>query len=149
MIDIFKWEIRDLLRFLDSGTVYLVEWTLKAERISENGVAFDASQIGSTGLGDVNPEQFIPYDSLTEDQVVGWLETIIGADVINEMKTNLVEQLDNLQNPTQGRGVPWPTSAPLNDDPGATWNEHTGQWDPSPADQANVPPATHPPSTDT
>jgi len=129
MTDIFTWEIRDLNRYLDTGAVYSIEWTLKAERSVENVVVFDAQQQGVTGLGAPDPNNFIPYDSLTKEDTIQWLQAILGESDIEETKATLVQQLNELENPTKGRGIPWPQTPRPEGHPDATWNTETSTWD--------------------
>tara|TARA_R100001086_G_C11836925_1_gene258084 strand:- start:35 stop:523 length:489 start_codon:yes stop_codon:yes gene_type:complete len=53
---------------------------------------------------------FVEYDNLTEDIVVGWIKNILGDDKVKEIEDNLASQIDAQVNPpaaTEGNGVPW------------------------------------------
>tara|TARA_R100000734_G_C3241758_1_gene46192 strand:+ start:111 stop:578 length:468 start_codon:yes stop_codon:yes gene_type:complete len=53
---------------------------------------------------------FVEYDKLTEDIVVGWIKSILGDDKVKEIEDNVAAQIDAQENPpaaTEGNGVPW------------------------------------------
>lgn len=53
---------------------------------------------------------FVEYDKLTEDIVVGWIKSILGDDKVKEIEDNVASQIDAQINPpaaTKGSGVPW------------------------------------------
>tara|TARA_R100000329_G_scaffold9505_1_gene10786 strand:+ start:110 stop:598 length:489 start_codon:yes stop_codon:yes gene_type:complete len=53
---------------------------------------------------------FVEYDKLTEDIVVGWIKNILGDDKVKEIEDNIAAQIDAQINPpaaTKGSGVPW------------------------------------------
>jgi len=53
---------------------------------------------------------FVEYDKLTEDLVIGWVKTILGEDEVKTKEDNIAAQIDAQENPpaaTEGIGVPW------------------------------------------
>lgn len=53
---------------------------------------------------------FVEYDKLTEDIVVGWIKNRLGDDKVKEIEDNVAAQIDVQENPpaaTEGSGVPW------------------------------------------
>lgn len=53
---------------------------------------------------------FVEYDKLTEDVVIGWIKSILGDDKVKEIEDNVAAQIDAQENPpaaTEGNGVPW------------------------------------------
>ena len=53
---------------------------------------------------------FVEYDKLTEDLVIGWVKTILGEDEVKTKEDNIAAQIDAQENPpaaTEGSGVPW------------------------------------------
>lgn len=108
MADTYTWGIANLERHLDDGVVYTSHWTLSAERTTAAGDTFTAGSYGSVGFGDPDPENFIPYDELTPETVIGWTqEALGGAEKVAEMEATLTEQLDQKENPTDASGLPW------------------------------------------
>tara|TARA_X000001388_G_scaffold12194_1_gene7310 strand:+ start:55 stop:522 length:468 start_codon:yes stop_codon:yes gene_type:complete len=53
---------------------------------------------------------FVEYDKLTEDIVVGWVKARLGEDGVKAKEDNIASQIDAQENPpaaTEGYGVPW------------------------------------------
>jgi hypothetical protein len=52
-----------------------------------------ATQMINVPLGPVFPEDFTPFESLTKEQVIGWIEAALGDD-LDILKVNLEAQLE-------------------------------------------------------
>lgn len=53
---------------------------------------------------------FIPYDQLTEDQVIGWIQSALGENVIAQIYENIDAQVNIIQNPPptpEPKPLPW------------------------------------------
>lgn len=75
--------------------VYTVHWTLTAT--NENGIT--ASAIGTKTMSDPNTDSFTPYDKLTEEMVIGWLQAE-GVDN-DELKQGLDKKIEEKEKPTK------------------------------------------------
>jgi hypothetical protein len=53
------------------------------------------------------PDSFIPYESLSEGTVVGWVKDKLGSETVREIETNLAIQIDEQKNPKVESGTPW------------------------------------------
>lgn len=96
------WTISQLDRSLPDGTVLTAHW-----RCSGTDGAFIGSVYSSQTLPAKDPSDptFIPYDDLTEAEVLNW---IWGAGVSKETTEAAVQaQIDVQANPTSATGVPW------------------------------------------
>ena len=101
----FEWNIANLERETADGFVFVVHYT-----VSASNDAYSASAYGSVGLE--RPETLIAYDSLTEEQVIGWVKAAIGGDEkVTEIQDALQSQLDEKAAPTKSGGVPWAVAA--------------------------------------
>jgi hypothetical protein len=69
-----------------------VHW--RYEGADDNGVT--AETYGAQAVGEPTPEAFTPYPELSEEQVIGWMESVMD---IEEMKTNIANQIDLIANP--------------------------------------------------
>jgi hypothetical protein len=49
---------------------------------------------------------YVPYEDLTEAEVVGWVQDSLGKDTV---ETGLEAQIEAQKNPVQESGVPWAT----------------------------------------
>ena len=53
---------------------------------------------------------FVEYDKLTEDVVIGWVKTKLGEDIVKVKEDTIAAQISAQENPpapTKGSGVPW------------------------------------------
>ena len=92
--------INNLEREREKDTVLVVHWSAKVK----DG-EYSASKYGSTRFtrNDTSPD-FIPFDSLTEDIVIGWVTEEIDVDAI---EVGLLNRISEHINPTMVTGIPW------------------------------------------
>ena len=94
------WVISQLERTLDTGGVVVAHW--RATAVDGD---FSASNYGTVGFTpDPSASGFIAYDSLTEADVIGWVQAEVDKDGI---EASLAAQVEADKNPTQAAGVPW------------------------------------------
>ncbi len=94
------WTISTLERELSDGGVVVAHW--RATAVDGD---FSASSYGTVGFTpDASASGFIAYDSLTEADVVGWVQAEVDKD---EIEASLAAQIEADKNPTQAAGVPW------------------------------------------
>jgi hypothetical protein len=95
-----NWVISQLERTLDTGGVVVAHW--RATAVDGD---FSASSYGTVGFTpDPSASDFIAYDSLTEADVIGWVQAELDQDAI---EASLAAQIEADKNPTQAAGVPW------------------------------------------
>lgn len=63
--------------------VIIVHWRYQATETHEKKEYF-AETYGATSVGMPDPENFTPFDQLTKDQVVGWLEESLDVDAMDK-----------------------------------------------------------------
>lgn len=94
------WVISTLERELSDGGVVVAHW--RATAVDGD---FSASSYGTVGFTpDPSASDFIAYDSLTEADVIGWVQAELDQDAI---EASLLARIEADKNPTQGAGVPW------------------------------------------
>lgn len=77
-----------------SDVVFTVNW-----RVNANDGNYSATTYGSIGVT-LDPEApFTPYAQLTQEQVVGWVQSAMGAEQVAAIEFNLTTQIGNLINP--------------------------------------------------
>jgi len=102
------WNIAQLERRLPDGetcpdgAVYTIHWTASLEESGETANAY-----GSVGIGEPNPEDFIPFSELTEEQVIDWVFSALGVDQVVSIEEALNNQIQEKINPVSASGVPW------------------------------------------
>lgn len=97
------WTISTLERELQgdlAGGVVVAHW--RATAVDGD---FSASSYGTVGFTpDASASGFIAYDSLTEADVIGWVQAEVDKDAI---EASLAAKIEADKNPTQAAGVPW------------------------------------------
>lgn len=87
----------------EPDVVFTVHWTLDGTDGTYNGSVY-----GSVGVT-VNPaEPFTPYADLTLAQVVGWVQTALGAEQVAAYEANVAQQIaDQINPPVVTPPLPW------------------------------------------
>ena len=94
------WTISTLERELSDGGVVVAHW-----RATAVDGEHSASNYGTCGFTpDPSAAGFISYDSLTEADVIGWVQAEVDQDAI---EASLAANIEAQKNPTQSSGVPW------------------------------------------
>jgi len=93
------WNIAQLERHAADGIVYTAHYTVDA-----NDGTYSASAYGSIGLEQSDPDDIIPYASLTPEIVIGWVQDKLN---VEEIEAALQAQLDEKRSPTKATGLPW------------------------------------------
>lgn len=70
---------------------YNVHWSFFATDGENN-----ASMIGVQSVGEPSPDNFTPFDQLTEEQVVSWITAFMD---VEQMQANLDKQIEDLVAP--------------------------------------------------
>ncbi len=101
MATTITWHVVNLERETADGYVYTAHYTIDATDGTYNSGAY-----GSIGFE--RPEtELIPYGSLTESQVIGWVQEKLGDEKCDEIEAALLDQLDEQRAPSKASGVPW------------------------------------------
>jgi hypothetical protein len=95
----FNWTIVNMDRQTSDGFVVTVHYN-----VSATDGDYSASTYGTVGYSEQPGETYIPYDQLTQETVVGWVQESLGKDVVED---SLQSQIDAQKNPVQASGLPW------------------------------------------
>ena len=99
----FKWTIVQLESEVSDGFVSVIHYQLSAgDGTNEVGLRNSISL--------EKPDNLIPYNLLTESQVIEWLENKLGQKQITQHQDNLTAQLKELKTPVKVFGTPWPSA---------------------------------------
>ena len=94
------WTIANLERNLGDGGVFVAHW-----RVSSTEGDYSASAYGTCSFTyDPTDPSFVPYDSLTEADVLGW---VWGEVDQAATEAALAADIEAQQHPTTADGVPW------------------------------------------
>lgn len=96
----FSWNIKNLERTSATDIITTVDW----EYIGKNENGIKSSVSNSCVLPDPDINNFIEYNSITKEQIIIWLESLVDisyyADIIEDAINNII-------NPSIVRGLPW------------------------------------------
>ena len=96
----FNWTIPTLERELSDGGVIVAHW-----RCTASDGDYSASSYGTAGFTyDASSPDFVPYDQLTEADVLAWVWAEGFKDATEDA---LQAKIDAEKNPTTANGVPW------------------------------------------
>lgn len=93
------WNIAQLERHTADGIIFTAHYTVDA-----NDGTYSSSAYGSIGLEQPDPNEIIPYASLTPEIVIGWVQDRLN---VAEIEAALQAQLDEKHAPTKAAGLPW------------------------------------------
>lgn len=98
----YNWTITQLERQTDTGGVITAHWRVTA--VDGDYTASAYSTVGFTP--DASAPDFVPFDQLTEADVLGWVWASEDMDK-DEMEANLAAKIEADKNPTTATGTPW------------------------------------------
>ena len=95
-----NWTISTLERELSDGGVIVAHW-----RCTASDGDYSASSYGTAGFTyDASSPDFVPYEDLTEADVLAW----VWADGFKDATEDALQaNIDAQKNPTTAAGVPW------------------------------------------
>lgn len=90
----------------EQDVVFQVHYTLNGTDGTYNGSVY-----GSVGVTIDAEAPFTPYAQLTQDQVIGWVQTALGAEQVAAMEANVAQQIaDQINPPVVTLPLPWATT---------------------------------------
>jgi|TARA_R110002110_G_scaffold19482_1_gene80465 hypothetical protein len=113
----YNWNCRtvDCYPEQDSETdvVYNVHWVVTgvSDQVDPEGNPYSAANIGTQTLDTSEITNFIPFEDLTNDEVVAWTKSAMGVDKVNNIEASIQTQINSLITPisitlTIGEPVP-------------------------------------------
>jgi len=96
----YNWTIAQCEHEVATGGITIAHWRCTAEDGDHTASAYGTASF----TPDPNAPDFVPYKSLTEDDVLGWVKDALDAD---EIEANLVTKIDAQKNPVSAAGLPW------------------------------------------
>jgi hypothetical protein len=98
------WTIANLERNVADGGVTVAHWRVtESETVGED--TFTASAYGTVGFTpDADADDFVAYDDLTEEVVMGWVWESVNQE---ETEAALTANIEGQKNPVSADGMPW------------------------------------------
>jgi hypothetical protein len=78
----------------ETDVVFSVHWQLNGTDGTYNGSVY-----GSVGVTLDPDAPFVPYASLTQAQVIGWVQDALGEEQVASYEANVAQQIENQINP--------------------------------------------------
>lgn len=99
----YTWKIDELKRDPKTGVVKIAYWgCLGVDEETENSVHMNGNH--ALLSNDPNNPTFIPFENLTQEQVLNWVWQVLNKD---KMESYIAQQIDTKNNPPLVPGVPW------------------------------------------
>lgn len=84
--------------------IHTIHWRYNVTKVVGDKTYF-VDTYGASGVGQPNPENFIPYEDITEAEIISWLEATLP---IESMQSGLEAKLEEQINPTElTPELPW------------------------------------------
>jgi hypothetical protein len=102
----FNWDCKTVDAYPTDGeytdVVYNVHWrvTGTSDQLDPQGNPYTATNIGTQVLDTSSITDFIPFEDLTNDEVVQWTKSTMGAEQVTSIEASIESQIENLINPT-------------------------------------------------
>ena len=86
----------------EADVVYNVHFivTGTSDQTDPQGMPWSATNIGTQTLDTSQITDFIPFDQLTNDEIVAWTKGAMGDEGVAAVEKNIQDQIDNLIAPT-------------------------------------------------
>ena len=102
----FNWNCRTVDVYPTDETyadvVYNVHWivTGTSDQLDPQDNPYTATSIGTQTLSTSDITDFIPFEDLTNEEVVAWTQAAMGEEQVTQIETNIDAQIENLITPT-------------------------------------------------
>ena len=84
----------------EADVVYNVHWIVTGTSEDSEGKSYSATSIGTQTLDTSQITNFIPFDQLTNDEVVAWTKGAMGDEQVASIEASIQSQIDSLITPT-------------------------------------------------
>ena len=110
----YNWNCKTVDAYVEEAgnddVVYNVHWRVTGTT-TEEGKEYSATNIGTQVLNIDDITNFIPFDQLTNDEVVAWTQATMGAEQVTAIEANIADAINLEINPvsitlTIGEPVP-------------------------------------------
>lgn len=108
MATTFSWVISQLNCAVESeglkNVINVIHWRYNAVAV-DGDKTYYADTYGATSVAQPNPQNFIPYEDVTEAEVISWLEEVLP---VEDMQVSLQANIDLQINPVEVTlPLPW------------------------------------------
>jgi hypothetical protein len=98
---VFEWVISQLNCAVESeglsDVINVIHWRYNATQVDGDKTWF-ADTYGASSVEQPNPQNFIPYEDVTEAEVIGWLEEILPVEAMQlALENNIALQINPVE----------------------------------------------------
>ena len=116
----------------EADVVYNVHWIITgvSDQKDPQGDFYSATSIGTQTLDTSQITNFIPFDQLTNDEVVAWTKGAMGDEQVASIEASIQSQIDSLITPTSVTltiGEPVPPQPEVEESPEPEAEEQLGK----------------------
>jgi len=94
MANTYTWSVNNMVSYPQAegytDVVFQVNWVCNGTDGTYTGAI-----VGATGVKLDPNAPYTPYSELTQDQVVGWVKSTLGADQVAAIQNNVAQQIAN------------------------------------------------------
>jgi hypothetical protein len=102
----YDWNCRTVDAYPQDGEytdlIYNVHWrvTGTSDELKPDGADYSAGNIGTQNLNTSDVTEFIPFEDLTNEQVVAWTKGAMGEEQVASIEASIASQIEKLIKPT-------------------------------------------------
>lgn len=102
----YNWNCKTVDAYPQDGEytdlVYNVHWIVTgvSDELDPQGVAYNATSIGTQTLDTSEVTEFIPFEDLTNEQVVTWTKGAMGEEQVASIEAGIASQIEQMIKPT-------------------------------------------------
>jgi len=104
------WTISTLERNTDNGVV-VAHWRATDSEVvgtDDDAVTHSGSSYGTCGFTpDASADGYVDYDSLVEEDVIGWIKDSMGEEAVTGVEDSIAAQIADSKAPAISVGTPW------------------------------------------
>jgi len=107
----YTWRITNMQHNTSNGVVYDIDYGCFTHYSGSEG-EFSSRKLDEMSItGDPSDKDFVPYADLTEEIVMGWVQTDLGSSKVTEIQEELSSSIASniiaVSNVTSSYGMPW------------------------------------------
>jgi hypothetical protein len=102
----YNWNCKTVDAYPQDGEyvdlVYNVHWIVTgiSSELDPQGAAYNVTNIGTQALDVSDVTDFIPFEDLTNEQVIAWTKSAMGEEQVASIEASIQSQIDSLITPT-------------------------------------------------
>jgi len=102
----YNWNCKTVDAYIEkdneADVVYNVHWRVSgiSDEIDFQGFPYSASSIGTQMLDVSEITNFIPFDQVTNEEVVAWTQAAMGEDQVASIEASIDSQIESMIHPT-------------------------------------------------